>query len=104
MANDTVSGTTRLPFDDIEWEMHEGRTIHLHGMIEVEYTYDKYIDGGWTLDGLEADFIQLEATDSEGSPVELNSIDARRATVFLMGHSKLNDYIDEKVYDDFNNR
>ena len=98
------SNTTTLSFDDIDWKTIHGEDYVLSGQVEISYTYEKDLDNEWSLDEVELYFTDIQLADKEGNQVIPDPMTASRAEAYLLGHSRLNDRIDEKVYDDFRNK
>lgn len=98
------SNTTTLPFTDIHWKTVYGEDYELNGEVEITYTFEKDLDNEWSLDEVELYFTDVQLADSEGNQIVPDSMTAARAEAYLIGHTRLNDRIDEKVYDDFNHR
>jgi len=98
------SNTTTLPFSDTYWKMLDDSDAFLSGEVEITYTFEKDLDNEWSLDEVELYFTDIQLADSEGNQIIPDPITAARAEAFLLGHTRLNDRIDEKVYDDFNHR
>ena len=98
------SNTTKLPFEEVHWKTFYGEDFFLSGEVEISYTFEKDLDDEWSLDEVEIYFIDIQMLDGEGEVVNPDALVKSRAEAYLLGHSRLNDHIDEKVYNDFYHR